>query len=158
MKIVKGTFILLFIATFLFAQEESTISNTDKSQESVSYEEGSPEYNKAKVQRFKKLRTSGIVLLSTGVVAIAGGISMIASAGTASYQVTYSNGSSSESGDPVGGFGAVIVSLGIPMTVAGIVLTKIGGKKVREYQNLLCNNSGIDLKVSINRLCMIYNF
>lgn len=81
--------------------------------------------------KFKKMRNGGIVLLSSGVLLTSLGVGMVISAdGVMHY--TVSNAGSS--GDPVGGFGALIMFGGAAMTIAGTVLTTIGGKKYRNYK------------------------
>ncbi len=113
------------------------------------------EYNEQKFNKFKNMQIGGIVLTAAGVSALATGIAMISSAGTASYQVTYSNGNRTESGDPVGGFGAIIAGLGVPMTAGGIVLTTIGGKKKTEYRNKLAR---VEIECGLDRITLVYNF
>lgn len=86
-----------------------------------------------KVKRFRSLRTGGLVMLAGGIAISVAGAALIAKAGTASYQVTYSNGQSSESGDPVGGLGGVLVSVGLPVAIGGSVIALIGASKARAY-------------------------
>lgn len=165
MKGRKAVSILIIIATLSFAQEPSLVvhdnmmmSDSVKSQEPVKNNQRNPQYYEARIQRFKKLKTGGIVLLVTGAAASGIGIGMIASAGTSVYQVNYTNGDKQESGDPVGGFGGVLVSGGIPMVITGIVLTAVAGKKIHQYKRMSNDNSGVDIKAGINRIQITYDF
>jgi hypothetical protein len=93
--------------------------------------------------------------MSGGVAALAGGITMMISAGTTSYQVNYENGERYENGDPMGEFGSILAGFGIPMTAGGIVLTVIGSKKNREYKGKLENAlSKIELGIDLNSILL----
>ena len=123
-------------------------------QENVDY------YYQTRITKFRNMKIGGIVLLSAGVIATVCGIAMISSAGTASYEVTYhSDGTQTESGDPVGGFGGVLVGLGIPMTAGGIVLTVIGVKKGAEARDEYRQKQlPLKLKIGPRRIALAYSF
>jgi hypothetical protein len=121
--------------------------------------EYSDSYYQNRVVKFQKMKIGGITLMSGGIICSVIGIAMIASAGTASYEVSYTNGTRTESGDPVGGFGGVLTGFGIPMTVGGIVLATIGSKKESEAKNDL-QQRGHSLKLlpGRNRIALSFTF
>ncbi len=98
----------------------------------------------ARIQKFQKMKTGGIILLVGGALAIVGGIAMVASAGG---ETQYQNINGEESGDIGGAFGAIFIAAGIPMTVAGGVFTGIASKKIRFYED---EKSGLNCSIFMN--------
>ena len=129
----------------------SAFSQDDAEYTRIEYQE--------RAAKFQKMKVGGIVLLSGGILCIVSGILMVASTGSASYQVNYTNGKRTESGDPVGGFGGVLTVLGIPMTAGGIVLAKIGSNKVTEAKSELQQSRHLlRLKFGRDRIALSYSF
>lgn len=64
---------------------------------------------------------------------------MTASADRESY--SSSNSAGVTTNDPLGGAGMLVLGIGIPVTVVGIIFTAIGAKKVKFYGGKLDNLS-----------------
>ncbi|HMA65178.1 MAG: hypothetical protein ACM31E_04900 [Fibrobacterota bacterium] len=110
----------------------------------------------AKVQKFKNLRTTGFVMLGSGGTLLISGIICISSAEWESYS-TYGGGGVTTN-DPVGGAGIIMTAVGVPLTVAGIVLSSIGRKKYREYSTRLQMFSGYNPRSNEFRAGISYRF
>jgi hypothetical protein len=87
------------------------------------------------------LLVGGICLDLTGVILLITGISQLVNdtKNDPYYNDPYYNETSSASNAPPKGFGTVVAAeicegIGIPMTIAGSVLSVIGKKKVEEYR------------------------
>lgn len=102
------------------------------------------DYCDARIQKFQKMKTGGILLLVGGALAIVGGIAMVAGADGETH---YQSNNGEETGDIGGAFGAMFIVAGIPMTVAGGVLTGIGSKKIRFYED---EKSGMNCSLFMN--------
>lgn len=85
-----------------------------------------------KIEKFRNIRTAGFVMLGMGVTAIGTGIALASTADWESHSTP--TGVSTTTNDPSGGAGIICIAVGIPVTVAGIVLSSIGSKKYREYK------------------------
>jgi hypothetical protein len=110
-----------------------------------------------KIASFSRMRNAGIGLLAGGGVGVVVGVAMIASANGVMYYSYNSN--YGESGDLTGGIGADIAVLGVLMTVAGIVLTSIGAKKSREYNNRAkAQQCRLEVELSPNAVELVYRF
>lgn len=90
---------------------------------------------KAKVAKFKNLQITGLTLLGLGVTSTIVGISLMSSADWESNSTP--TGTSMTTHDSKGGVGIVMLGLGIPITIAGTILSTIGTKKHREYKSRL---------------------
>lgn len=117
-RVIVG-FLLLVIAFASFAQE--------RDQDGYTIED-----LKAKAAKYKGLQTAGFVLLGLGGVSLISGIALMSTAHWESYSTGTSTGMTTQ--DAQGGAGIIMLALGVPMTVAGIVLTAIGTSKYREYR------------------------
>ncbi len=85
-----------------------------------------------KIEKFKNLRTTGFAMLGIGAATIGTGIALISTADWESHSTP--TGVSTTTDDPNGGAGIICLAVGIPVTVAGIVLSSIGNRKYREYK------------------------
>jgi len=109
-----------------------------------------------KVQKFKNLRTTGFVMLGSGGTLIVSGIACISSADWESYSTVGGGGMTTN--DPVGGVGIIMTAVGVPLTVAGIVLSSIGSKKYKEYRSRLQLFSGYNPHNNEFRTGISYRF
>jgi hypothetical protein len=102
-----------------------------------------------KVTRYTSMRNAGLGLLGSGGGLLAFGVCFFA-AGISS---------TTEDGAMPAMLGAVMVEFGIPLTIAGIVVSSIGGHKVNEYTGRLSTAKGhVYLKAGLNRLQLVYDF
>lgn len=90
----------------------------------------------AKVQKFSKMKNTGVILLSAGGVSIVGGIVMMSNAdwtktSDGSGDVNYT------SKDPKALIGILLTGAGVGLMGAGIPLTIIGNKKSTLYKKQL---------------------
>lgn len=92
-----------------------------------------------KVISYTKMKKAGITLLVTGGASVLVGSIMTASADWESY--SSSNSAGVTTNDPLGGAGMLVLGIGIPVTVVGIIFTAIGAKKVKYYGGKLDNLS-----------------
>jgi hypothetical protein len=97
---------------------------------------------KAKSASFRRMQITGLSLLGLGVGGVAGGIALMASAEWESHSSP--GGVSVSTEDPQGGAGLALMAMGIPMTVAGTVLSAIGGRKYVEYKRRAASFAGYD--------------
>jgi hypothetical protein len=87
-------------------------------------------YLENKCTTAKNTRTMGIVLSAMGGIFIISGVLMSSSAGNAYYSTdSYGN----TVGTPKGGFGGVLIEIGLPITVTGVLCAIIGNRHKREY-------------------------
>jgi hypothetical protein len=95
-----------------------------------------------KVEKFGTMRNSGFVLLGIGVVSVVAGIAFASNAHWET-QSTYT-GTQTTTSDASGGAGIICIAIGVPCTIAGIVLSAIGSGKYREYKTRLQLYGGYD--------------
>jgi hypothetical protein len=109
-----------------------------------------------KVMKFKKMKTTGVVMTVAGTVMTVVGISMI---NGSDQGTTTSNGQTVYNDDPKFATGAVLFVIGVPVAGAGIVLWSIGGSKARSYQRKL---DGLTLNLKMtpmqSGLSFVYKF
>ena len=153
MKTLAFSFVLLFCSLLATAQTQSIpgdlhnpapvsplFRNVDHTQfasaENRTYMGGGESNSSSKCNRFKKMKTAGIVLSAVGGGLLVGGITLVAIGST---QVTNNsiNGTGtfgSDVGDAgmIAG-GAVCIVFGTFSTGAGIPLAVIGSAKVKKY-------------------------
>jgi hypothetical protein len=111
----------------------------------------------SKIASFTRMRNAGVGLLVGGGVGVVVGVAMIASANGVMYYSYNSN--YGESGNLTGGIGADIAVLGVVMTVAGIILTSIGAKKSREYNDRAkAQQCRLEVELSPNAVELVYRF
>lgn len=116
-------------------------------------------YFQNRIVKFQKITAGGITLMTVGIISTVIGVAMIVSTGTTNYQVKYSDGIRSETGDPVGGLGGLITGFGISMAVGGIMLKTIGAKKEVEARNVLLKRQhSIKCTLGRNRIALVYSF
>jgi hypothetical protein len=110
---------------------------------------------KAKVTKFQGLKVTGFTMLGLGGALIGTGIVLMSSAEWESYSTPTSTGMSTS--DPQGGAGIIMLAVGIPFTVVGIVLSAVGAKKHREYKDRLNFFAGYDPDKKRMSLYATYN-
>lgn len=143
MKKVAGILVLLIVTAFSFGE----IVDED------GYTKGIVE---AKVKKFKNIRTTGLVMLGCGGALIASGIVCISNADWEPRPVSEDGDVNSSVG--AGAAGITMTTLGVPVTIAGIVLTSIGSKKSKEYKLRLRLFSGYNPHNNEFRAGICYRF
>jgi hypothetical protein len=115
---------------------------------------GQPEPTHKTILKYhSKMKTTGIVLLSAGIVTLISGLAIGVSEGSFSYEYhSYGNGQVEESGTPMAGVAGVMVGVGTLATVGGVILTVFGQKKVNAYKKRL----GLNIMPSGVRLCYYF--
>ena len=111
--------------------------------------------------RYKKMFAGGLVLNGLGVAAIGAGVAMMVSTGSAHYSKTTNmqTGTTVEEGDPVGGMGAIIAALGLPMIAGGTVLAIVGHRKNRKLKHeISLDDAGLIYNKRTFALTMSFNF
>ncbi len=96
-----------------------------------------------KVDKYKRMKTGGIVMIVAGAVSTVVGISQLSSA-TSTY---YSNVNGVPQGDPKAATGTLFTMAGLGLLGGGIALTIIGSKKSKLYQRKL---DGVALHLNLN--------
>ncbi|NLD91771.1 MAG: hypothetical protein GX639_03790 [Fibrobacter sp.] len=143
MKKIVGILVLLMFTAFSFGE--------------IVDEDGyTKDVVRQKVQKFKNMRTTGLVMLGSGGVLLVSGIAYISSADWESYSTYGRSGFTTD--DPAGGAGIIMTAVGVPLTVAGIVLASIGSKKYKEYTSRLRMFSGYNPHNNEFRAGISYRF
>jgi hypothetical protein len=160
-KVYLGAFALLLNSLICLASDTANIEIIEDKRAAVNQSETSFEFScnelDAKIASFQRLKRTGIGLIIGGAIMSGIGIGMIASAGGQTSYETNSNGETS--GDLTGGLGAVIASIGIPVCIAGIIITPIGAKKANEYKlRKKQQNCQISLRVRPKAVELVCNF
>jgi uncharacterized membrane protein len=96
-----------------------------------------------KIDKYKRMKTGGVIMIVAGCVSTVVGISQLSSATSTTYTVT--NGVSQ--GDPKAATGTLFTMAGLGLLGGGIPLTIIGSKKSKYYQRKL---DAIALHININ--------
>jgi hypothetical protein len=96
-----------------------------------------------KVDKYKRMKTGGIIMIVAGCVSTVVGISQLSSATSTTYTVT--NGVSQ--GDPKAATGTLLTTAGLGLLGGGITLAVIGSKKSNYYQRKL---DAIALHINVN--------
>ncbi|MFT4093578.1 MAG: hypothetical protein QM640_08055 [Niabella sp.] len=114
---------------------------------------GTLNYNKEKYRKFKKMRTTGIILTSVGAGLITSGIVLLSTTdddgdGYYEYGDYYVEG---DDGKIVGG--AVCLVMGILSTGGGITMWTIGNRKMKQY-----GSANLSLKSTKSGLGFAYTF
>jgi hypothetical protein len=160
-NVYLGAFALLLNSLVCLAGDTANIEIIEDKRAAVSQSETSFEYScnelDAKIASFQRLKGTGIGCIIGGAIMSGIGIGMIASAGGQTYYETNSNGETS--GDLTGGLGAVITAIGIPVCIAGIIITPIGARKTNEYKlRKKQQNCQISLRVRPKAVELVCNF
>ncbi len=96
-----------------------------------------------RIDKYKRMKTGGIVMIVAGAVSTVVGISQLSSATSTSYTVT--NGVSQ--GDPKAATGTLFTLAGLGLIGGGTAMTIIGSKKSKVYQRKL---DGLALHLNLN--------
>jgi uncharacterized membrane protein len=96
-----------------------------------------------RIDKYKRMKTGGIVMIVAGAVSTVVGISQLGSATSTSYTVT--NGVSQ--GDPKAATGTLFTLAGLGLIGGGTAMTIIGSKKSKFYQRKL---DGLALHLNLN--------
>jgi len=160
-KVYAGAFALLLNFLTCLASDTATIEITEDKRAAVTQSETSFEYScnelDGKIASLQRLKGVGIGCIIGGAILSGIGIGMIASAGGQTYYETNSNGETS--GDLTGGLGAVIAMIGLPVCIAGIIITPIAAKKTNEYKlQKKQQNCQIRLRVRPKAVELVCNF
>lgn len=86
-----------------------------------------------------KLETTGIILLSTGIVTLASGIALGIKTGGFRYSYENTNGVETETGKPINGVAGVLTEVGGIATVCGTVLTIVGHNISKRHKRISVN-------------------
>jgi hypothetical protein len=90
-----------------------------------------------KIDKYKRMKSTGIVMIVAGTVATIVGVSNISSAKYTTSTNPYTGASQRTTNDPSAVTGALLVLGGAGLLGAGIPLTIIGSKKSKQYQRKL---------------------
>jgi uncharacterized membrane protein len=96
-----------------------------------------------KIDKYKRMKTGGIVMIVAGAVSTVVGISQLSSA-TSTY---YSNVNGVSQGDPKAATGTLFTMAGLGLIGGGTAMTIIGSKKSKLYQRKL---DGLALNLNLN--------
>jgi hypothetical protein len=96
-----------------------------------------------KVDKYKRMKTGGIIMIVAGCVSTAVGISQLSNAKT----TYYSNVNGVSQGDPNAATGALFTTAGLGLLGGGITLAVIGSKKSNYYQRKM---DAIALHINVN--------
>lgn len=120
--------------------------------------EYSDEYLESRLAKFKRMRTTGLVLGLGGVgLIVLGGILV----GTAEYETTtdFNGNEQRVTHDPQWPVGFLSIVGGVPLTVTGIILGAIGSSKVTQYERRLQTGSlEFDLKPHRQAVSLAWRF
>ncbi len=100
----------------------------------------SKEFLQMKADRYRKMQTSGFVLLGSGSAAMITGAILISSADWTTTTDMYGN-TNHTTDDPVGFAGVGVCIVGFALMASGTVFTIIGTSKTKSYQQKLHNLS-----------------
>jgi hypothetical protein len=119
------------------------------------YQELSQEQLQKKVESYKSMKTTGMVMTFIGIPALVAGAVLYVN--WVVSNTNYSSNSSIDSGGAVGGL--VLMVVRELMTVGGIVLWSIGGNKSKKYQRKLDESTGkLSLKSGKYGVGLVYRF
>jgi hypothetical protein len=111
---------------------------------------------KAKAAKYRGVQTGGFVLLGLGGVSLISGIALMSTAHWDSYSTGTGVGATTR--DSQGGAGIIMTAIGVPFTVAGIVLAAIGTSKYREYKERAFISTWYDPAKKKAALSVMLNF
>lgn len=86
-----------------------------------------------KIEKFSRMKRTGIGLGIGGTVLTVAGVALISSADWET-NTTYNGGQTTTTNDSEGVGGVLMVLAGVPLTATGIVLGIIGNNKVKSYR------------------------
>lgn len=110
-----------------------------------------------KVESYKKMKNTGIGLTIGGIASTMIGIALVSSAEWETTSTEY--GTNTTSSDPAAFGGLLLIGGGVSVSIPGIILTSIGGKKSKEYQSKLERlDVGINYQPTNKGLILSYRF
>lgn len=111
--------------------------------------EYSDDYLESRLAKFKRMRTTGLVLGLGGVGLIVLGSILV---GTAEYETTtdFNGNEQRVTHDPQWPVGFLSIVGGVPLSITGIILGSIGSGKVSYYERRL-QTSGLDFDLKPDR-------
>lgn len=92
----------------------------------------SKEYLQGKVQKFKHMKSSGLVMIISGTVSTTAGIVLISNVDWETSQGSY-GGTNYTTNDSDGFGGILLTGVGLGLIGGGIAMTVIGDKKSKKY-------------------------
>lgn len=115
------------------------------------------EFYELKTQRYAKMKRNGLTMGAIGGVATTVGILFVNNADwekeTTGTSVNYNTN------DPSGIGGVLLIGVGVPLVITGIILTAVGNKKEKAYREKLKNLSfNIKSTRQMTGLSLTYNF
>lgn len=139
MKKFKLAFTLLLIPALLLAQENTF------------------EFNQSRFNHYKKMKTTGVALIITGVALNAVGIPLYINGLKDSEQSSDFPEAAGEFGKTIGGI--ALIALGEVALAGGITLVVIGNKKAKQYEQLIKNEQKeLSLNMTEQGLTLRFNF
>ena len=97
-----------------------------------------------KIRQYRGLRNTGLCILGVGVAALGTGIGLASSSSFESHPSDTITPMTAD--DKRGLAGIMMIVSGIPITLAGTVLTVIGQKKYTEYRDRITLFAGYDIQ------------
>jgi hypothetical protein len=113
------------------------------------------DYLEARLGKFKSMRKTGFVMAGVGGAALLGGIILASNGEWETQSTPTGTQTNAQDGAAVGGL--LLIAVGIPVTIAGIIVGSIGNKKVHRYQTLL-ESVGLDLRPGHTGARLSYRF
>jgi hypothetical protein len=120
---------LLFLATFIHA---------------VSAQEYDRPYLEGRLAKFKSMRSGGFTMAGIGGAALLGGIVLASNGKYETVDTGTGTQANAKDGAAVGGI--LLIAVGVPLTVAGVILGSLGNRKVGQYQRRL---EGLSLNLDL---------
>lgn len=110
-----------------------------------------------KVEHYSKMKHNGITMGAIGSAATAVGVIFLST--TDWEKETTPTGTNYHTDDASGGVGIVLVAVGVPLAITGIILGAIGNKKEKEYKAKL-DKLSFKFKSTheMTGLSLVYNF
>jgi hypothetical protein len=103
-----------------------------------------PEMVKAKIQKFSKMRNTGLIMIGSGSLIAVGGIVLISK--TDWSKTSDGNGNVNYHTNDPNGFGGILLTVvGVGLTGAGTALAIIGTNHSKKYQKILENMTIVPL-------------
>lgn len=112
---------------------------------------------KSKVEKYTKLKKTGFTMGIVGGAATIGGVVLVNKADWSTDH--YNSGVSYNTEDGSGVAGVVLLVVGVPLTIAGLILGGVGNSKAKKYQKKL---DGLSINATstsqMTGLRLTYNF
>jgi hypothetical protein len=121
-----------------------------------------PKYQN-KVEHYKHMRTSGLVLTGLGAGFAAGGTILVLYGSDKLNSIDYHDPYYSEEDEAIGALsvvgGAISMIVSIPLLTSGIILASVGSHKSHEYQKRLQGlTMGVICTPKVQGLSLVYRF